>query len=45
MYITTFDKTVTLSGNSLVVKVTKELKMLDVKEGDVVRVTLEKLTY
>lgn len=40
---TTCDKIVMKSGNSMVVKVTKELKMLDVDVGDVVRVTIEKI--
>lgn len=40
---TTCDKIVMKSGNSTVVKLTKELKMLDVDVGDVVRVTIEKI--
>lgn len=36
-------KTVKVQGNSLVLVLTKELKLLDLKEGDVVKVTLEKI--
>lgn len=37
------DKEITVSGNSLVVKVTKELRIMGLDAGDKVRVTLEKI--
>lgn len=37
------DKMIVKSGNSLALNLTKELKMLDLTSGDVVRVTIEKL--
>lgn len=40
---TTFERAVTLSGNSLVIKMTKEVTMMGLKKGDIVKVTLEKV--
>ena len=37
------DKNITVSGNSLVIKVTKELKLMNLSAGDQVRVTLERI--
>ena len=37
------DKNITVSGNSLVIKVTKELKLMNLNAGDQVRVTLERI--
>lgn len=37
------DKVIVKSGNSLSVNLTKELRMLDLTNGDVVRITIEKL--
>lgn len=37
------DKNITVSGNSLILKVTKELRLMDLKEGDRIHVTLEKI--
>ena len=39
----TSNKRVTVSGNSLIIKVTKELRFMELEEGDEVRVTLEKI--
>lgn len=36
-------KTVSISGNSLVVPLTKELKMLEIEKGDNVRVIIERV--
>ena len=40
---TTCDKVIVKNGNSMSLNLTKELKMLDLTSGDVVRVTIEKL--
>ncbi|MBR5835554.1 MAG: hypothetical protein IKY66_05255 [Bacteroidales bacterium] len=40
---TVCDKVIVKNGNSLSVNITKELKMLDVTAGDIVRITIEKL--
>ena len=37
------DKNITVSGNSLVIKVTKELKLMNLSAGEQVRVTLERI--
>lgn len=37
------DKMVKNTGNSLIVYVTKELRALELDDGDMVRVTLEKI--
>lgn len=37
------DKNITVSGNSLVIKITKELKLMNLSAGDQVRVTLERI--
>ena len=37
------DKNITVSGNSLVIKITKELKLMNLNAGDQVRVTLERI--
>lgn len=37
------DKIVMKTGNSMVVNLTKELKMLDLTIGDAVRITIEKI--
>lgn len=37
------DKTIRQINTSLVIYITKELKMLDLKKDDIVRVTLEKV--
>lgn len=43
MNSTKCDKVVMKSGNSMVVNLTKELKMLGAELGDVVRITIERL--
>lgn len=43
MNSTVCDKIVMKTGNSMVVNLTKELKMLDMNVGDVVRITVEKI--
>lgn len=43
MNSTTCDKVIVKNGNSLSVNLTKELRMLDLTVGDVVRITIEKL--
>lgn len=40
---TTCDKIVTVSGNALVLNVSREMKMLGVEKGEIVRITLEKI--
>ena len=37
------DKNITVSGNSLVIKVTRELKLMNLSAGEQVRVTLERI--
>lgn len=38
------DKTIRQINTSLVIYITKELKMLDLKKDDIVRVTLERVS-
>lgn len=40
---TTCDKMVMQSGNALMINVSREMKILDIEKGELVRVTLEKI--
>lgn len=44
MHKITFEKKIGVCGNSLAINISKELKIIELEKGDVVRVTLERIT-